>query len=81
VIQFERGQTPPNEWMRNEYQIQETWRVYDTTDNSLLCYLSPIRGAEIHSSQAIEEVMRGYIGDWHVSAELIRWDDLLEGQP
>jgi hypothetical protein len=64
---------PPSEWLRNEYKITETWRVYDPSDNHVYCYLSPLHSGEIVASQAITEVMHGYIGDWNASAELIRW--------
>lgn len=80
-MEFDRGTTPPSAWTRKEYQIVETWRVYDAKDGSLFCFLSPLRGGEINSSEAISEVMQKYIGDWpYVSAELIRWNDLLPEQ-
>ena len=80
-MQFKRGTKPPSAWIREKYGISESWRVYDAKDNHVFCFLSPLHGAEIHSSQAIAEVMKDYVGDWpYASAELIRWDDLLPGQ-
>lgn len=64
---------PPGEWDRKEYQIKETWRVYDTSDNHVVCYLSPLYGVELQASQAIEAASEGYVGDWGFSAELTRW--------
>ena len=80
-MQFERGTKPPSAWLRNEYKIKETWRVYDASDNHNFCFLSPLFGEEIDSSQAIAEVFKQYAGNWpYASAELIRWDSLLPGQ-
>lgn len=80
-MQFERGTKPPSAWIKDEYGISESWKVYDAKDNHVFCFLSPLHGGKINSSQAIAEVMKNYAGDWpYVSAELITWDDLLPGQ-
>jgi len=77
----EHGMKPPSAWLRNEFKIKQTWRVYDAKENHDFCFLSPLFGEEIHSSQAIAEVLKQYVGDWpYASAELIRWDSLLPGQ-
>ena len=80
-IQCERGTLPPCKEQRAEYNIKETWRVYDAKDGHVFCFLSPIYGGELNSSEAIHKVLGPCIGVWaYASAELIRWDDLLPGQ-
>lgn len=73
ATQVRKDKNPPDEWDRKEYRIKETWRVYDPSDNHVVCYLSPLYGVELQASQAIEAASEGYVGDWGFSAELTRW--------
>ena len=81
AIKCDRGTTPPSRWLRNEYNIKETWRVYDAKSGHIFCFLSPLYGKKLNSSEAISRVLGPSIGVWaYASAELIRWDNLLPGQ-